>query len=141
MPPSRPRAASNEHVPEYAPCWGAELHGGVGCLPHFVPGKLHFKNNFCDNCRDCVMVPISQVCANPNRAYLAGLTLTAYLAGLRAQRRAGGVLRQQAVERLLEPRAREHGRRPVPHHQQHRRLHRPVARALPRAAAAPRLVS
>ena len=62
MPPSRPRAASNEHVPEYAPCWGAELHGGVGCLPHFVPGKLHFKNNFCDNCRDCVMVPISQVC-------------------------------------------------------------------------------
>ena len=45
----------------------AELHGGIGCFPHFVPGKLHFKNNFCDNCRDryrdCIMVPLAQVCA------------------------------------------------------------------------------
>ena len=61
------RAVPNEEVPQYAACWGAELHGGAGCLPHFVPGKLHFKNNFCDNCRDryrdCIMVPLAQVCA------------------------------------------------------------------------------
>ena len=47
----------------YTACWGAELHGGGGCLPNFVPGKLHFKNNFCDNCRDLIVVPLAQVCA------------------------------------------------------------------------------
>ena len=53
-----------DEVPQYVTaCWGAQLNGGAGCLPHFVPGKLHFKNNFCDNCRDCIMVPLAQVCA------------------------------------------------------------------------------
>ena len=42
-------------------CWGAELHGGAGCTPRFVPGKLHFKNKFCDNCRNCIMVPLAQL--------------------------------------------------------------------------------
>ena len=46
---------------EGAACWGAELHGGAGCTPYFVPGKLHFKNKFCDNCRNCVMVPLEQL--------------------------------------------------------------------------------
>ena len=26
--------------------WGAQLNGGAGCTDYFVPGKLHFKNNF-----------------------------------------------------------------------------------------------
>ena len=39
----------------------AELHGGAGCTPSFVPGKLHFKNKFCDNCRSCIMVPVAHV--------------------------------------------------------------------------------
>ena len=29
--------------------------------PHFVPGKLHFKNNFCDGCRSCILVPLEQL--------------------------------------------------------------------------------
>ena len=45
----------------YSACWGAELNGGVCCPPDFVPGKLHFKNNFCDNCRDGIMVPVAHV--------------------------------------------------------------------------------
>ena len=45
----------------YSACWGAELNGGVRCPPDFVPGKLHFKNNFCDNCRDGIMVPVAHV--------------------------------------------------------------------------------
>ena len=44
-------------------CWGAQLNGGGGCTLDFVPGKLHFKNNFCDNCRDSIMVPLAHVCA------------------------------------------------------------------------------
>ena len=39
------------------------MNGGVRCPPDFVPGKLHFKNNFCDNCRDGIMVPLAHVCA------------------------------------------------------------------------------
>ena len=46
----------------YSDCWGAKLNGGVGCPTDFVPGKLHFKNNFCDNCRDgIIMVPLALV--------------------------------------------------------------------------------
>ena len=26
-----------------------------------MPGKLHFKNKFCDNCRSCIMVPVAHV--------------------------------------------------------------------------------
>jgi hypothetical protein len=44
-----------------AGCWGAELHGGVNCPPDFVPGKLHFKNKFCDNCRNAIMLPLAQL--------------------------------------------------------------------------------
>ena len=33
----------------------------VRCPPDFVPGKLHFKNNFCDDCRDGIMVPVAHV--------------------------------------------------------------------------------
>ena len=44
-------------------CWGAQLNGGALCLPNFVPGKLHFKNNFCDSCRDSIIVPLAYVCA------------------------------------------------------------------------------
>ena len=54
---------------------------------------------------------------------------------------AGRVLHEQVLQGLLERSARSPGRWPVPHHQQHRRLHRPVARGLPRAATATRLVS
>ena len=46
---------------EVAACWGAQLHDGAGCTPQFVPGKLHFKNKFCDNCRTCIFVPLTQV--------------------------------------------------------------------------------
>jgi len=46
----------------YVPvCWGAQLHGGTECTPLFSPGKLHFKNKFCDNCRSSIMVPLAQV--------------------------------------------------------------------------------
>ena len=45
---------------EMPACWGAELHGGAGCSPGFVPGKLHFKNKFCDNCRAEVRMPWSR---------------------------------------------------------------------------------
>ena len=59
-----PALASTDHaVAESTACWGAQLHGGAGCTPHFVPGKLHFKNNFCDSCRSCIMLPLAQVCA------------------------------------------------------------------------------
>ena len=50
-----------EALPEHSACWGAELNGGVRCPADFVPGKLHFKNNFCDNCRDGIMVPVAHV--------------------------------------------------------------------------------
>ena len=46
---------------EKGACWGAEVHGGVNCPPDFVPGKLHFKNKFCDSCRNAIMVPLSQL--------------------------------------------------------------------------------
>ena len=50
-------------------CWGAQLNGGAGCTDYFVPGKLHFKNNFCDNCRDSIIVPLAYVCAlSPEQA-------------------------------------------------------------------------
>ena len=29
--------------------------------PNFVPGKLHFKNKFCANCRGCLPVPLTHV--------------------------------------------------------------------------------
>ena len=49
--------------------WGAQLNGGAGCTDYFVPGKLHFKNNFCDNCRDSIIVPLAYVCAlSPEQA-------------------------------------------------------------------------
>ena len=49
-------------APECAPCWGAHLNGGTTCNLQFVPGKLHFKNKFCVNCRDSIIVPTSRVC-------------------------------------------------------------------------------
>ena len=41
-------------------CWGAPFSRGA-CPPHFIPGKLHFKNKFCDNCRTCILVPLTRV--------------------------------------------------------------------------------
>ena len=41
-------------------CWGAML-GSVDCTPNFVPGKLHFKNKFCANCKEGILVPLAQV--------------------------------------------------------------------------------
>ena len=38
-------------------CWGAPFSGV--CPPHFVPGKLHFKNKFCDSCRSLILVPLT----------------------------------------------------------------------------------
>ena len=56
--PSAPMfTGSDDGPPEFddtsecSACWGAELHGGADCPLDFVPGKLHFKNKFCDNCR------------------------------------------------------------------------------------------
>ena len=40
--------------------WGAPFSSGA-CPPRFIPGKLHFKNKFCDNCRSCIMVPVAHV--------------------------------------------------------------------------------
>ena len=44
-------------------CWGAQLqlNCGAGCTPDFLPGKLHFKSKFCDNCRDSIIVPLDRV--------------------------------------------------------------------------------
>ena len=42
-------------------CWGSLLTGGHTCCPGFTPGKLHFKNKYCDNCRNCIMVPTAQI--------------------------------------------------------------------------------
>eukprot|EP00964_Phaeocystis_antarctica_P117446 scaffold81285_cov63-Phaeocystis_antarctica.AAC.2 len=44
-------------------CWGAQLqlNCGAGCTPDFLPGKLHFKSKFCDNCRDSILVPQDRV--------------------------------------------------------------------------------
>ena len=41
-------------------CWGAHFNSGA-CPPHFVPGKLHFKNKFCASCRACLPVPLTHV--------------------------------------------------------------------------------
>ena len=41
-------------------CWGAML-GSVDCTPNFVPGKLHFKNKFCANCKEGILVPLAHV--------------------------------------------------------------------------------
>ena len=52
-------------------CWGAQLRldCGSGCTPDFLPGKLHFKSKFCDNCRDSIIVPLAYVCAlSPEQA-------------------------------------------------------------------------
>ena len=67
-PTSRPRA-----LPRCSPspslelvevgntcCWGAML-GSADCTPNFVPGKLHFKNKFCANCKEGILVPLAQV--------------------------------------------------------------------------------
>jgi len=44
-------------------CWGGQLQldGDVSCTPGFIPGKLHFKSKFCDNCRDSILVPLAHV--------------------------------------------------------------------------------
>ena len=49
--------------PEVATCWGAQLHfnGDANCIPNFVPGKLHFKNKFCANCKEGILVPLAHV--------------------------------------------------------------------------------
>ena len=41
-------------------CWGAHFSSGA-CPPHFVPGRLHFKNKFCANCRACLPVPLTHI--------------------------------------------------------------------------------
>ena len=62
-------------------CWGAPFSSGA-CPPRFIPGKLHFKNKFCDSCRTCILVPLTYVHAlsrvMPPRARhsLAWLTLS-----------------------------------------------------------------
>ena len=45
-------------------CWGGllQLNGDVSCTPGFLPGKLHFKSKFCENCRDSIMVPLRKAC-------------------------------------------------------------------------------
>jgi hypothetical protein len=66
--PSAPMfTGSDDGPPEFddtsecSACWGAELHGGADCPLDFVPGKLHFKNKFCDECRTCILVPLAHV--------------------------------------------------------------------------------
>jgi len=46
---------------ETTSCWGALLTGGAQCTPGFELGKLHFKNKYCDNCRESILVPIEQI--------------------------------------------------------------------------------
>ena len=46
---------------ECSACWGAPFSGGVRCPPDFVPGKLHFKNKFCNHCRNAITVPLTHV--------------------------------------------------------------------------------
>ena len=55
--------ASLGAAPACVSCWGAQLHGGATCMPRFVPGKHNFKNKFCDNCKDSIMVPVDRICA------------------------------------------------------------------------------
>ena len=43
-------------------CWGAHFSSGA-CPPHFIPGRLHFKNKFCASCRACLPVPLTHVLA------------------------------------------------------------------------------
>ena len=51
-----------DEVPEIATCWGAQLKGScANCTPNFLPGKLHFKNKFCDTCKDGILIPVAQV--------------------------------------------------------------------------------
>ena len=50
---------------ESSACWGAPFSGGVRCPADFVPGKLHFKNKFCDHCRNAITVPLTHVRALP----------------------------------------------------------------------------
>ena len=47
---------------ECASCWGAHIHGGATCVPQFVPGKHNFKNKFCHNCKQSIMVPADRIC-------------------------------------------------------------------------------
>ena len=60
-----PDTASDLETPAVSTnqCWGGQLqlNGDVSCTPGFLPGKLHFKSKFCDNCRDSIMVPLSRV--------------------------------------------------------------------------------
>ena len=58
----RPNPAQDEvgGTQEVAACWGAQLHGGAGCTPQFVPGKLHFKNKFCNVCTSCMTMPLTR---------------------------------------------------------------------------------
>ena len=58
-----PAEEEASEVPECATCWGAQLHfnGDAVCTPDFVPGKLHFKNKFCNNCKEGILVPLAQV--------------------------------------------------------------------------------
>ena len=58
-----PAEEEDTEEPEVATCWGAQLHfnGDANCTPNFVPGKLHFKNKFCANCKEGILVPLAQV--------------------------------------------------------------------------------
>ena len=44
----------------YTPAGGRAFSSGA-CQPHFIPGKLHFKNKFCEICRACLPVPLTHV--------------------------------------------------------------------------------
>ena len=46
--------------PRGSACWGAHFSSGA-CPPHFIPGKLHFKNKFCEICRACLPMPLTHV--------------------------------------------------------------------------------
>eukprot|EP00322_Chrysochromulina_rotalis_P013401 CAMPEP_0115868606 /NCGR_PEP_ID=MMETSP0287-20121206/21381_1 /TAXON_ID=412157 /ORGANISM="Chrysochromulina rotalis, Strain UIO044" /LENGTH=751 /DNA_ID=CAMNT_0003323269 /DNA_START=133 /DNA_END=2385 /DNA_ORIENTATION=- len=50
-----------------AACWGGIIKGDCAfCTPGFVGGKNHFKNKFCDACREFgIKIPVSRVKAMP----------------------------------------------------------------------------
>ena len=37
-------------------------------MPNFVPGKLHFKNNFCDACRESTAIGAERIVSVPQGA-------------------------------------------------------------------------
>lgn len=65
--PSHTDAPSGSLEAEVNGCWGAALKGcSAGCKPNFTSGKNHFKNKFCDRCREGIDVPAARVRALTN---------------------------------------------------------------------------